>query len=127
MNNQLIAIGGCGNDDDGDDEFMDDNADATVEIYHPDTDSWKYLPPLPRGGRSQHAATSMGTDKIIVSGGISSDLEILNDCLVLDLTTNEWSHALNLLQPRADHVMVQLNSEEILVIGGWAYEQGNQR
>lgn len=106
---------------------MDDNADATVEIYHPDTDSWTHLPPLPRGGRSQHAATSMGTDKIIVSGGISSDLEILNDCLVLDLKTNEWSHALNLLQPRADHVMIQLNSEEILVIGGWAYENGNQR
>ena len=55
VSNQLIAIGGCGNDDDGDDEFMDDSADASVELYDPDTDTWKYLPALPRGGRSQHA------------------------------------------------------------------------
>lgn len=65
--------------------------------------------------------------KIIVSGGINSDLVILNDFLVLNLAHNEWISSTNLLQPRADHVMLQLNSTEILIIGGWSYDQDNQR
>ena len=119
MLDKLVAIGGCGNELEDDDEFMGlDNFDASVELYDSVSDTWRFLPAIPRGGRSQHAATSMGKSKVLISGGISSDLEILNDCLVLDLLTNEWSHSLNLLQPRADHVMIQLNPEEILVIGG---------
>ena len=56
--------------------------------------------------------------QVIVSGGISSDLVILDDCLTLNLNSNEWTATAKLLQPRADHVMIQINSHEILVVGG---------
>ena len=55
--------------------------------------------------------------QIIVSGGMSSDLVILDDCLTLNLNNNQWIPTANLLQPRADHVMLQINPHEILVVG----------
>jgi len=131
---KLVAIGGSGNLDaslngDDDDDFMGlEEFDPTVEVYECDTDRWRYLSPLPNGaGRSQHAATSISDSKVIVSGGISSDLVILDDCLTLNLNSNEWTATAKLLQPRADHVMIQINSHEILVVGGWSYDQDNQR
>ena len=55
--------------------------------------------------------------QVIVSGGISSDLIILDDCLTLNLNSNVWTATTNLLQPRADHVMIQINSNELLIVG----------
>ena len=101
--------------------------DSTVEIYNQQSDQWRYATPLPNGGRSQHAATPISDSKILISGGISSDLVILNDCLILDLESNQWSEGTDLLQPRADHVMIQISKQEILVVGGWAYDHDNHR
>ena len=88
---------------------------------------WRFLPPLPNGGRSQHAACCLDVNKIIISGGINSDMEVLEDTLILDLVTNEWISALKLPQSRADHVMISLNRTQVLVIGGWTYGVENQR
>jgi len=121
--NKLVAIGGSGNLDgsinDDDDDFMGlEEFDPTVEVYDCETDTWSYMSPLPNGaGRSQHAATSISDTKIIVSGGMSSDLVILDDCLTLNLNSNQWIPTASLLQPRADHVMLQINPHEILVVG----------
>ena len=132
VKDKLIAIGGCGNTDenlnDGDDQFMAlEDFESSVEIYDINADRWRFLPPLPNGGRSQHAACCLDVNKIIISGGINSDMEVLEDTLILDLVTNEWISALKLPQARADHVMISLNRTQVLVIGGWTYGAENQR
>ena len=125
-------LGGCGNTDenlnDGDDQFMAlEDFEASVEMYDTNTDRWRFLPPLLNGGRSQHAACILDLNKVIISGGINSDLEVLDDTQILDLRSNEWISALKLPQPRADHVMIPLNQYQVLVIGGWTYGIENQR
>ena len=62
--------------------------------------------------------------QVIVSGGISSDLIILDDCLTLNLNSNVWTATTNLLQPRADHVMIQINSNELLIVGKVSKKKG---
>ena len=129
MHLPFIPLGNLdGSLNEDDDDFMGlEEFDASVEIYDCSADRWHYMPPMPNGGRSQHAATAISDTKILVSGGLNSDLIILSDCLLLDLTSNEWTTWANLLQPRADHVMIPLNAEEVLVIGGWTHDQDNQR
>ncbi len=130
---KLVAIGGSGNLDDfandDEDDFMglEEDFDATVEVYDIGKDRWSFALPMPHGGRSQHAATPINDRTVMISGGISSDLVIMDDVFVLDILANEWIKCCNLLQPRADHVMIQISPDEVLVVGGWTYDQENQR
>ena len=130
---QLIAIGGCGNNEgsiiDGDDQVMNgfDEFEATAEIYNGKLDRWLHLPPLSSGGRSQHAASMFDNDQILVSGGLNSYLEVLEDCLILELGSNAWRSFTPLSCPRADHVMIKVGHQEVIVVGGWMYDDSNQR
>lgn len=126
-NDKLIAIGGAGSSDDlndrDDDQLMiPDDFEATVEIYDSPSDRWTQMAPMVSGGRSQHAASMLSDYEVIVSGGLNSDLEVIDEALILDLKSNQWTMAPQLPRPRADHAMVKIGDGQVLAIGGWDHE-----
>lgn len=89
-------------------------------------DSWKQLA-SPVAGRENMACAALGTDAIIVTGGIDSGA--MDFVQIYNITTNKWtSTAAPMLTARGDHSATLMpNGKDVLVCGGHiAHSVGHQ-
>ncbi|WP_395844402.1 Kelch repeat-containing protein [Cystobacter fuscus] len=95
----------------------------SAEVYDKKTGTWSSADSMsvPRGN---HTATLLGSDKVLVVGGDTTDglnpeVSLQTDSVDLyDPATNTWSPAASIFMPRAGHTATLLYSGEVLVTGG---------
>jgi hypothetical protein len=96
---------------------------STAEVYDKATGTWSSgdWMSVPRGN---HTATLLGSGKVLVVGGDTTDgrqpeAPLQTDSVDLyDPATNTWSPASSLFMPRAGHTATLLYSDKVLVMGG---------
>jgi N-acetylneuraminic acid mutarotase len=95
----------------------------TAEVYDKNTGTWTAVDSMdtPRGN---HTATLLGSGKVLVVGGDTTDgsrpeAQIQTDSVELyDPATKTWSPAASVFMPRASHTATLLYSDKVLVLGG---------
>lgn len=122
LGNHIYAVGGVT------DALSLCNITNTCEKYDPKTDQWQYIPSLPTYV-TQHASASCEdnvTKKLFISGGVEGyySSTVLNTMWCFNEKTNRWSACSNMLRPRADHVMLNINNV-LYACGGW-YEDDEE-
>lgn len=115
VDNTIYAIGG-GNES--------DEICTSGEKYNCETNKWEMIKKLGEY-RIQHAGCSVDKN-IYISGGIDEYYTVMNTFWVYRTEQNIYLNLPNMLRPRADHVMLKINSNTIWVCGGW-YENNTQR
>ncbi|QRK04291.1 kelch repeat-containing protein [Archangium violaceum] len=89
---------------------------ASAEVYNPYLDV-SALTSAPLFPRTLHAATSLPSGKVLVTGGLSN-AGWSNTAEVFDPATGTWTSAGTMSQPRGNHTMTVLGSGKVLVVGG---------
>ena len=106
---KLYAIGGSS-------ETIEMEDEVSVEMFCPETDTWRVCNRLPEGNRSQHAAVKI-RNKILVSGGLDQDT-VLDTLLEFSPQEDTWRMVTKLPRPRADHSMM-VHDDMVYIVGGW--------
>ena len=102
VNGKIYAIGG--------DLFKNTNRE-----YDPQTNSWKFLEPMPTG--RQHISSGAFGNNIYICGGLTSWKNISKKNEVYDVLSNSWSEKASIPSLRNGAAVVTLDSL-IYVIGG---------
>jgi N-acetylneuraminic acid mutarotase len=92
----------------------------TILMYDANSNSWHYAPfmPLPRG--KAWAAAAISDNKVYSMGGITDDVRVLNECLVLDLENPafDWQSAGQMPTARYGHGCTVIGTS-VYSIGGF--------
>ncbi|MEP3226166.1 MAG: kelch repeat-containing protein [Parasphingorhabdus sp.] len=91
-----------------------------IDSYHLIDNQWSRLPDMPVGRAGHGAFTSNG--KLHIFGGEAlSENKVLDDHMILDLQSGEWTSAPRLLQPRHGFAVSDVKiGNEIVIVGGGA-------
>ena len=94
-------------------------ANASAEVFHPATGSWRPVGPLAIA-RFAHTATLLGDGRVLVVGGIDSGEESrpLASAELYDPASGAWSPTRIPGAARAAHVAAPLDDGRVLVAGG---------
>ena len=90
--------------------------EVSVEVFSPDSDSWKVCRGIPGGNRTCHAAVKL-REKILVAGGLDQDT-VLDTLLEYDTLRDTWRLLTRLPRARADHSLL-VQDDVLYVVGGW--------
>ena len=90
---------------------------ASPGSYSTETDRWSVGARLPGGSRSQHAAVKR-RERILVSGGLDHDHQVLDTLLEFCPQQESWREVSKMPRPRADHAMI-LYDDMVYFVGGW--------
>jgi hypothetical protein len=97
---------------------------ASVELFDPDTSTWRTLAPLP-SARSNHTASLLPDGRVLIVGGgeandvgLPAGLEVRADAVIYDPETGASSAPIPMLEAREFHQAVTLASGDVLVVGG---------
>ena len=94
--------------------------DLTPEIYNPTTNTWSETEKMKYPRRQGHTATLMNNGKVLVTGGIAEvngNKKAVPYAEIYDPTSETWSSASDMLNPRERHEAVLLDDNKILVVG----------
>ncbi|XP_077993440.1 kelch repeat and BTB domain-containing protein 8-like [Glandiceps talaboti] len=100
----IYAVGGMGAD----------GVLSSVEVYTPQTNSWRLIAPLPHALRGHCVVAFSG--QLYVLGGECEDT-ILDSSLCYNPRTDAWSNTANMILPRCSAGVAVFN-QEIYVVGG---------
>jgi hypothetical protein len=90
---------------------------ATVEAYHPTTNTWTYVAPLPQPLYSE-SAVSDGAGHLYTFGGVGADGTIVNNVYRYTIATNAWDQVAPLAVGVRDSAAVLASNGLIYVLGG---------
>jgi len=90
---------------------------SDVEVYSPETDTWKPTSPLPES-RSSHEATLLLDGRVLITGGQDVGNHAMATTLLYDPVTNQWNGVGNLSEARVCHSATLLLDGSVLVAGG---------
>jgi len=90
---------------------------SDVEVYSPETDTWKPTSPLPES-RSSHEATLLLDGRVLVVGGKDIGNHRMSTTLLYDPVTDKWNDAGSLSEARAGHSATLFPDGSVLVAGG---------
>jgi len=90
---------------------------SDVEVYSPETDTWKPTSPLPES-RSSHEATLLLDGRVLITGGQDVGNHAMATTLLYDPVTNQWNGVGNLSEARVCHSATLLFDGSVLVAGG---------
>jgi len=93
-----------------------------VHLFDPKTKEFSKQPttgPSP-SSRGLHAATLVGTDKVVIFGGAAKDQTMSNEAFLLDTKTWEWTLLAENQgpSPRAGPTVCTFNDNSVLLFGG---------
>ena len=97
-------------------------AQSSAEIFDPGNNKFTLTTDL--GGtdmndaRAKHTATALGSDRVLIAGGIDSSGNALATAEVFDLSTNSFTRVGSMHSARFDHAAVALTNGKVLVTGG---------
>ncbi|CAF1251561.1 unnamed protein product [Adineta steineri] len=99
---------------------MDNIDGCTAEIYDIQTDKWAFVPNIMNTLRTQHTATLLRNDQVLIVGGLSSDSGISSSTVQLYIpSSNTFRTTDSLNTARHDHTAILLDDDlSVLVIGG---------
>lgn len=118
VGNHLYAIGGVSEVDESEDTWYEELGESNSERYDPESDSWEYITVLPEN-RTQHAGASH-SEFLYISGGLERN-RVLSSLWRYDTIYKTWEKMPDMLNPRADHVMLVID-DNLYVCGGWFEE-----
>ncbi len=96
-----------------------------AEVYDPVTGAWSNV--VGTEERDGHTATLLSDGRVLIVGGQDPDIvpgdgpgpgSRITSAEVYDPSTNAWSSAGPMLEPRADHTATLLDDGRVLVVGG---------
>lgn len=102
----IYAIGGL---------EADGSASDTVEVYDPESDSWREVAPLPE---PRYASAAFGWGAILLVGGFDADGTPRNTGYAYDPEADSWSEVRPLNEPRGGHVGAKGFFGNPVIIGG---------
>lgn len=112
VNGKIYCIG-------GDNSYENPSFLDNVDMYDPQTDGWVQLPPIPYGGRGEHAAVELDGEIYLIGGlhSIGGGHEVVAHVDVYNPATGQWRQVEPMLTPRWLLSAVVLNGR-IYAIGG---------
>ena len=108
---KVLVVGG-GNSSDGNGGPL-----ATAEVYDPATGSWTATGDTIGSGPGR-TATLLGNGKVLVTGGVSGDIETLAVAELYDPGIGSWSATGDMIEARSGHRAILLLDGSVLVVGG---------
>ncbi|MGI8329749.1 kelch repeat-containing protein [Actinomadura scrupuli] len=114
----VLATGGSAPGGPGDGTF-DPYSRATAELYSTASGTWSKVPDMP-AGRGLHRAVSLGSGKVLVTGGTDGPDNGVGyaSALIFDAGPKTWSPAGGLATGRWAFAAVALPGGKVLVTGG---------
>ncbi|MES1026714.1 kelch repeat-containing protein, partial [Gloeocapsa sp. BRSZ] len=107
---KLYAIGGqVGKEHEG--------AQATVNVYHPETNTWKSAKSLPQALSHISASTFVMDGKIIVAGGMLANGTDISEVKAYDPLSNSWSTLSPIPAPRSSGVAGRIGNNIFFATG----------
>nr|XP_006821508.1 PREDICTED: ring canal kelch protein-like [Saccoglossus kowalevskii] len=100
----IYAVGGVG----------PDGVLSSVEVYSPQTNSWRFVAPLPNTIKG-HCVTATGGQLYVIGG--ECEETILDTVMCYNPRTDIWSNAANMILPRCS-AGVAVFKQELYVVGG---------
>jgi len=94
-----------------------ENEPSDVEVYLPETDTWKPTSPLPES-RSSHEATLLLDGRVLITGGQDLGNHPMATTLLYDPVSNQWSDSGSLSEARKGHSATLLPNGSVFVAGG---------
>lgn len=88
------------------------------QLYDPAKGAWASVPPAPAGTHFQATVTVMATGKVLVAGGLGSEIAASAAVDIYDPATNTWQPTAPLTEIRTEHAASLLPSGKVLVVGG---------
>jgi len=112
LNGQVLVTGGLGKKG-----FLEPVLDS-AELFDPISDTWSVTGKL-AAARTRHRATRLGDGKVLIAGGITSDLSTrLSSAELYDPDSGQFSSTGSMHARRSDQLAVQLLDGRVLVTGG---------
>lgn len=86
-----------------------------VQLFSPQTESWRYGPELPQASRMLHTATVLPDGRVLIAGGVDENNQALAGCLLFDAATETFTPTGAMQKPRALHTATLLLDGTVLV------------
>ncbi len=99
---------------------------SSVEIYDPQTNTWRYSTNM-HTKRAGHTATALADGRVLVVGGFTGEMGSVADFTTLasaeiyDPATEQWLVVASLHEARGEHAAVVLDTGQVFVVGGITY------
>jgi plastocyanin/N-acetylneuraminic acid mutarotase len=109
QNGSVLVAGGFAGD-------VANDSIASVEMYNPNTNTWKMVAPM-HFGRAGARAVTLNNGEVLVTGGLGL-AGVLDTCELYNPATNTWTMTGNMTASVYDHQIVLLNNGSVMVVGG---------
>lgn len=89
----------------------------TAEVFDPKTNRWSAAGEM-RDARTEHSAALLEDGRVIVTGGLNENLDMVSTAEIFDPETGGWSEHGNMRTIRRGHFTLPLHDGRVVVVGG---------
>ena len=89
----------------------------TAEVFDPETNRWVAAGEM-RDARTEHSAALLKDGRVMVTGGMNENLEIVGTTEIFDPDSGKWTEYASMRTVRRGHFMLTLKDGRVAVVGG---------